>query len=242
MKTVAIVDSRISEKCERALLLLGFEVVKLPPFSLLPEGIASHPDSLLFYYNNEIITSADYSETCPYVFTDIHELIPSVKLTFTGDRVGKEYPHDTVFNAVAMGERLYARLDSVSSKILELAKKHSLKIINTKQGYPACTTLVLSENAAITADAGMARAISESGATVTLIESGDISLPPYEYGFIGGATGVYRDTVYFLGDVSTHRDKEKILAAIAREGMKAKSLSDGPLCDLGGIVFIDKDV
>ena len=72
-----------------------------------------------------------------------------------------------------------------------------------------------------------------------IIENGDISLPPYEYGFIGGAAGVYKNEVYFLGDISLHRSAKKICDAIRAEGFEPVSLSSEPLSDLGRILFID---
>ena len=77
---------------------------------------------------------------------------------------------------------------------------------------------------------------------VWLPDSGDILLPPHEYGFIGGAAGVFRDNVYFIGSIERHRDFHKIDAAIRAEGYTPVSLSDGPLTDLGRIIFIDKSV
>ena len=78
-----------------------------------------------------------------------------------------------------------------------------------------------------------------AGINVTLIENGDIQLYPYEYGFIGGAAGVYKNEVYFLGDPATHRDSKKIHDAIINEGFIPIALSDEPLTDLGRILFID---
>jgi hypothetical protein len=145
-------------------------------------------------------------------------------------------------NALCLGKKIFARLESLSPAIKSAASTKGYELINVSQGYPACTTLKLNESTAITSDVGTARIMSENGISVTLIENGDITLPPYEYGFIGGASGVYKDTVFFLGDVTTHRDKDKILSAISCAGMKARSLSDEPLCDLGGIIFICNNV
>ena len=90
----------------------------------------------------------------------------------------------------------------------------------------------------ITADVGISRALSEVGINVLLITPGHISLPPYEYGFIGGASGVDGKTVYFLGDIMTHPDGKKITEFIENLGMKAVSLDSGELQDMGGIVFL----
>ena len=141
-------------------------------------------------------------------------------------------------NALVMGDKLFARKDSLSHSIKELCDRYSLTQIPTKQGYPACTVLKLSENAAITADEGMAKLLSRYGIRVTLIRAGHISLPPHEYGFIGGACARYEGTIYFFGSLESHPDKEIIETAIRCEGLTAVSLSDEPLTDVGGCIFI----
>ena len=94
-------------------------------------------------------------------------------------------------------------------------------------------------NNAITGDEGMARALTSVGIKVTLISNGDISLPPYDYGFIGGTAGVLGNTVYFLGNPMLYRDGDKIVKAITEAGYKFEALSDEPLSDLGRIIFIE---
>lgn len=233
----ALVDERIDSASERALMIRGFRVIRLPASDKLSCAVASHPDMLLFYFQNKIISSAEYCESAPYVFSDIRELLPSVSIAFTNESLEKSYPRDAIFNALTVGGHLFCKADTVSPALLSYAKELGLKLHTVKQGYPACTTLAFG-NAAVTADRGMARALSDAGIKVTLIVSGGIELPPYEYGFIGGAAGVFRDTVYFLGNLDTHPDSELIRSAIEAEGFKAVSLSDGPLRDLGRIIFI----
>ncbi len=216
----------------------GARVIKLPPSKKLPAPMASHPDMLLFLHNNRIITSAEYCERYSYIFSDIRELSASAEFTFTDDTFGSEYPHDAIFNALTVGNRIFLKKDTASKSLISYANSRGLDIIPTKQGYPACTTLAFGSSA-VTADVGMARLLSDAGINVTVIENGDILLPPYEYGFIGGAAGVYKNEVYFLGDISLHRDAERICDAIRAEGFSPISLSDEALVDLGRILFID---
>ena len=236
--TTALVDERISYKCERELLIRGFHTVRLPAQPTLQPPIASHPDTLLFYHDNEIITSADYCERAPYVFSDLRVMYPDIKITFTEDILGNEYPKDVPFNALALSDMLFARENSLSPAVARHAAKRGMKIVGTKQGYPACATLALSQTAVITADEGLKKTYEAHGIDVTLIRHGGITLAPYEYGFIGGASGVFCDKVYFLGDYTTHPNYKIIEEAIYSHGMTPVSLSDEPLADLGGIVFI----
>ena len=237
---IAIVDCRISEKCERALMLRGFTVIKTPPARGLGVAVASHPDMLTFRCGDELITSAEYCDEAAYVFSDIREYCPSISISFTDDVFEPEYPRDAIFNALICGDRLYCRTASISKAVLECARKHGLTVTDVKQGYPACTVLCLSDKVCVTADEGMARTLCECGVEVYKIDNGDVTLPPYEYGFIGGAAGVYNGKAYFLGDLDTHRSKNVIKEACEAAKVGPVSLSDEHLADLGRIIFIDQ--
>jgi hypothetical protein len=96
----------------------------------------------------------------------------------------------------------------------------------------------LNEDNAITADPGIYKKLTSLGINTLLIKCGGISLPPYEYGFIGGASGVDGDTVFFLGNLDLHPSANEIKDFIMGLGMRVISLSDEPLSDLGGLIFI----
>lgn len=236
--TTVLVDKRISAACERRLEIFGYSVIKLPPSPGLPEAIASHPDSLIFKLGDSLVTSADFCDVAPYVFSELRERHPELKIYFSSDTFGQKYPDDCKMNALVMGDKIFARAASLSGKIKELASLSGYEIIDTKQGYPACTTLKISESHAVTADLGMTKILKKCKVKVTNIGNFDISLPPYDYGFIGGACGVHNGSVYFFGSLDTHREAAKIRAAIEEAGLRAVSLSDEPLADLGGMVFI----
>lgn len=241
---IAIVDSRISPDAERKLTLLGFRVLSLPPFSKLSEAVASHPDMLIHRIGNEYISYADYCEEASYVFSDLSLLSvgTGARFTFTADEVASEYPRDVGLNALKIGGKLFVRRASASEALLRTSEREGLEIVDVKQGYPACTVLKLSEGAAITADRGMAKILTDHGIRVTLIEAGGISLPPHEYGFIGGAAEAHDGKLYVFGDLTTHPDGEKIAAAAEAEGLRVISLTSGVLSDLGGIIFAEGNV
>lgn len=232
-----IVDSRITEKCERYLLKEGFSLIKLPPDKALGEAVASHPDTVMFYLDGELVTTADYCDCAPYVFSDIRELYPNVRISFTADERKAEYPYDCIMNALVVGKRIFCKSDSVSEAVLELADRLGYEICHTRQGYPACSALAFGNNV-ITADPGLARTMEAKGISVTIISPGGISLPPHEYGFIGGASGVIGNKIYFLGDLMTHPDGKLIYRVIEEAGYTPVSLSDEPLADLGGIISL----
>ena len=233
-----ICDNRIDSAMERRLQIYGYYVIKLPFCSSLPEAIAAHPDSLIFRLGNTFVTTCDYAEEAAYVFSDIREFCHDSKIVFIDEALGKSYPADARLNAVSVGDFLIANEKTVAREILEIGKKLGFCAQNVNQGYPNCSILKLNDKNIITADAGLAKNLEAIGINVLLIEPGHISLPPYEYGFIGGASGVDRDKVFFLGDIMTHPDGKRITEFIENLGMKAVSLDSGELQDMGGIVFL----
>ena len=232
-----IIDERISEKCERSLMKMGFNPIKLPRDPSLGDAVCSHPDTVVFYNSKEMITTADYCDVAPYLFSDIREYAPDIKIHFTSDVRSSVYPQDCIMNALVIGDKLFCKTDSVSEAILDLAKRNNYKIINVNQGYPACSTLVFG-NTAITADRGMAKTLSDEDIDVLLIQEGHIALPPHKYGFIGGSAGVYDNKVLFFGDLLLHPDGEAILNKINGAGYEAVCLSDEPLADFGGFILL----
>ena len=69
------------------------------------------------------------------------------------------------------------------------------------------------------------------------VSKGAVKLAGYSYGFIGGASGkISSDTVAFCGDIDTHPDSDAIRAFLSKYGIKALSLDDNSLYDIGSII------
>ncbi len=235
----AIVDRRISEKCLASLTALGFKVIKLEPHNALGKAVASHPDMLIHKIGKKLFVTKGYYSKNEAIFTDIKNSYPYIEVITTNDEYEPNYPEDVKFNLLKMGKLAFGRLDAISRELKENLVNDGYEFINTKQGYPACTTLPLGADRVITADCGMAKVFSQYGISVLKIKEGDIALPPHEYGFIGGCSGVYDRCVYFIGNIDTHTDALKIKSFIKDAGYTHISLSDEKLVDLGGIIFID---
>ena len=233
-----ICDERISPKMERALLKYGYFVIKLPRCDSLPEAICSHPDTLIFRLGNIFLTTCDYGERAAYVFSDLREFSTDSRIFFIDETLGKRHPEDARLNAISFGENLIVNEKTISEQILEIAKKEGFLPQNVNQSYPNCSILKLNEENAITADMGIYKKLTSLGIKTLLIKSGGISLQPYEYGFIGGASGVDGDKVFFLGNLDLHQNADEIKEFISSLGLRAISLSDEPLSDLGGLIFI----
>lgn len=233
----ALIDCRASTSLLSALKGHGFEPILMPPADYLQKGVASHPDMLLFIGFDKLFCYRSY-------YANNKELIDGLidhtgfELSISDEKTEKEYPFDVLFNACLIGKRLICNGDTVSRLILDSAIENNYDIINVPQGYTKCSICVVSENAIITADRAIANACISAGIDVLTISSGNISLPPYDYGFIGGSSGTYQNTVYFSGSAEKHPDSNAIFKFCQSHGKQICSLSDESLLDVGTIFFI----
>lgn len=233
MKKILIGEQKNLSLSE-ALLKYGFEPIYLPKLDILNSLVNNHADTLIFSDGKNLIGNIDYINKLPSFLNK--------KISGVCDIPFGDYPTDTVFNALVIGNILFAKLDSLSPALLAYAKKQGLKICNTKQGYTRCSTIPIGNNYAITADKGVYKILKENGIEALLIESGYIKLKEKDDGFIGGASFVdeSQKSIYFFGNISLHPSYSKIIEFTYNIGYECKSLlPDVQLFDIGGGIIID---
>lgn len=234
--SAVIIDSRMTEKCKDSLHSLGFELIELQGFSMLPPPVSAHPDMLLFFAGKKVFTHRDYLCEANAELEKIAKL--GYEIIYSDEPVGSAYPQDILFNALKVGNTVYCKASAVSSLISSFAKENGQQITDVKQGYAKCSVCVVSDNAAITSDPSLAKALERGGIDVLRIRAGGIILSGYDTGFIGGCSGVYEDTVYFSGNIALHPDGARIIEFCEKHKKSAVSLSDEPLFDVGTMFFI----
>ncbi len=232
----AIISKSTPEKCIKSLIKYGFDIISLPPFSALPTPVSAHTDMLLFILGNKLICHRDYFNAAEEEITNITS--QGYELLLSEEYISDSYPHDILFNSLVLGDTLYCLEGHTSKHIINTAKEYNLSIHYVKQGYAKCSVCPISDSAAISADPSICLAMSKDGIDVLQISSGNILLSGYDTGFIGGCSGVWKDTVYFLGNIALHPDAEKIEGFCHIHGKRVISLSEEPLFDAGSLFFI----
>lgn len=210
----------------------GIPCISLPPYEKLPKPVSHHPDLLLFNPPNRRITvlSSQYHAVNPEFFNQFG----SPDLIFSNAELGSEYPNDIAFDAIAVNDTLYCLESHTSEEVKRLFNK----TVNVKQGYAACSTLFPDNGNAVTADSGIAKALTRNGMTVHVISPNGIALPGYGCGFIGGATAVVNGTTIFFGSLQNHPDGERITEIYRINGLKYKDFPHLPLTDYGSIRYV----
>ncbi len=235
MKRYTAVISTLAKDCAEK-LAESFDVLLLPPDETIAPPVSTHPDMLMFILGDTVVLPEEYYREYPRVVETLHESTSAEVILSNAPR-STEYPLDVSLNVLVCGDVAMGRGDFIASEVKELVSRKGLRLVHTKQGYAACSSLALG-NSVISADRGIISACKSEGLPCLEVSQGHVRLEGYDTGFIGGASGVCENTVYFLGNIMRHPDSEKILEFLKTQGYSAVSLSDGELCDFGGIKFI----
>ena len=65
-----------------------------------------------------------------------------------------------------------------------------------------------------------------------------IMLEPFEYGFIGGASGIVDGKIAFCGNIRLHKDYHKIKSFCDIHNVEILNLSDSISVDVGTIIML----
>lgn len=217
-------------------LAKDFDIVWLPCDREISKAVSSHADMILFALENELVIPRAFCIEHAGILDVIKQ---STQLSIIADDTprGEKYPHDIALNVLICGKFAFSLSRYTSQNVMKLLQKHDITHINVKQGYAACSSLCF-DNAVVTADTGIIRAAESVGLETLKISPGFIQLEGLSEGFIGGASGVCENRIYFLGNIESHPDSARIKEHATRHEFECINLSDDALCDLGGIKFI----
>ena len=155
----------------------------------------------------------------------------------TESDINGKYPYNVVLNAAYIGNKLFCKENSLDNTVKNYCIENNIEIINVNQGYTKCSTAIFSDYF-ITADKGIFKAMSENGVEGLLINSGEITLPGTDYGFIGGCSFYHNNTAYFTGDINKHTDGKRIISFLESKKIKTENLNNGKLYDIGGFIVL----
>jgi len=213
------------------------DVLLLPPAAEPDRRIACHPDTLLARVGNALVTAESYAARYPEVIDGIRRCT-EYRIVLSRRSWARKYPSDTLFNILSCGKSVYAREASLAPEVREEMDAQGFSLHSVKQGYAGCSALACG-NLVLSADPSVCRAVLADGMRVLRLAPGGIALPGYDCGFIGGASGYAEKTAVFFGDPLRHPDGQRITETLEAEENRILPLSRDPLCDYGGILFLE---
>ena len=211
-------------------------VVLVPKDDRFDDRISSHPDLVISIIDDTLIIDENAHRN---IYEQLNTL--GVPYVMGSSRLADIYPQDIAYNAVITKNILLHNLSHTNPVLLAHSSNTGKKLISVKQGYTKCSTVVISDNALITSDQGIYKAAKDS-MNLLLVQPGHVLLEGYDFGFLGGTSGLLEDTVIFHGDLSKHPDFIKIKAFVEKTQKKLLYFEDFPLRDIGSIlVFKHQD-
>ena len=217
----------IKEKLES----LGIETISTIEHKNISREICDHADMQITKISEELFVCA------PEVY-DYYKAYLGEKLICGDTPLKCNYPYDIAYNVARVGKYAFHNTKFTDLSILNHLKNQDVKMINVSQGYTKCNMCILG-NAVITSDEGIYKSCIELGISTLKISQDHIRLDGYDYGFIGGASGmVGEDTIFFAGDITLHPDFSMIRDFLNDMNISFIFVPDTPLVDVGTIIGI----
>lgn len=226
-----LVDYRIRPEAEQNLMRLGIQVYKTLPCCDIQIPVNGHPDMTLHHLGERLFVSA------PNLYPYYKNLLSDASIIPGNTKPGKHYPNDIAYNIARIGKYAFHKLQSTDFLISEYFRNNGVTLINIPQGYAKCSICMITENAIMTSDTIIAKQAKQHGFDVLLIHPGFIRLKGYNYGFLGGASGLIdRHTLAVNGQLAMHPDYNQILAFCQKYDVQIYPLHNEIPEDIGSII------
>jgi hypothetical protein len=233
MDPIAIIDPRLPEQAMDNLRGYGFLPVPIPLTEHVDESLSGHPDIQMFLHEKNLFVHPDID------ISFLKTIDKHINIIQCRTKLSNIYPGDIPYNIACTGNFAFHKKNSTEKSIIDYLSQKEIEIINTNQGYAKCSTMIVDEQSIITSDKSIKKAAEFAGIDCLFISEGYIELPGYNYGFIGGASGRFDNTVFLTGSLEHHPDKDNICGFIGSKGVRLKILSDKKIFDSGSILFIE---
>jgi len=207
------------------------EVLPFSTSQVTYAAISNHPDIFMCQFADGFIVAPN----TPNEFRN--NLVNNDVVIIDGDAdIGTKYPKTAIYNAVITDNFLIHNLKFTDKKILETCINK--KTIHVNQAYTRCNLLPLKDDSFITSDKGICDTLVANRLNVLYVNSHDILLPGFDYGFFGGACGVYNNQVFIAGSLDNITDGRRIKEFLINLDYEIIELYEGQLFDCGSLFFV----
>lgn len=225
----------------------GIQAIGVPPSPDLEDPVASHIDMQVVHLYSNIFLSP-YAELCKVKLLygiktaeqvcKVENLVELELKVLQGKvKLQRDYPKCAAYNVLLLGNLAIFNPKCLDSTLYNELRSLQYKPVLVRQGFARCSVCVVNEHAVITADTGIAAALSMHGISVLQIAPGYIALPGYDTGFLGGASfKLSSDVLAFTGRMEQHPDWVRIQAFLRSEQVSYLFLTDEPVFDVGTVI------
>ena len=232
MGPIAIISPEASQNTIAGLKKNDIMPVTITPSPDVVRPLTGHPDLQVFYSNGKLFCQKNTDTTF------LKKIESHAEIIVCDSALSSRYPGDIPFNVACTGTHAFHRFQFCDKTLKHYLASRGIVFAEVKQGYAKCSTSIVDESHIITADRSIHASGMAAGVSSLLISPGYVALPGYEYGFIGGASGMFEDRVFFTGSLHGHPDSAAIIDFIESCDKKAVFLTEEPLIDLGSLLIV----
>jgi hypothetical protein len=224
------IDKKIPEQAKEKLSKYG-ELIEVFSENITYDAISGHPDIFICNYINLTILAPNAPKI---IFNKFNEY----KINYlTGlKNVGSKYPDTAIYNALITNNYCIHHIDITDKVVLE--NNSNKNFIKVKQAYTRCNLIHLKDDVYITSDEGILKTLNNKNFKVFFVDKTQISLDGFKYGFFGGASGVFEDKLFIIGNLKYLKNSHELKNFIQKSNIEIIELYDGKVYDGGGIIFI----
>ncbi len=235
-RNIAVVSSKVPQICEK-LQSFGYKLI----YTECVDGFISyekyHADMQCISVNDKV-----------YVLKGCETLVESLKsehinVIETNDNHNGKYPNNIKLNIKIIGNYAIGKKSSIDSLLLEELIKNNYQFIDVKQGYSGCSCTKITDNAIITADNSIYKALKNTEIDCLKICDGNIELfgaSKDTTGFIGGASvQLDNNNILFFGNIKNHHDYSKIHTFCKKYDVRIHHINEIELTDIGGAILLN---
>ncbi len=191
--------------------------------------VNTHPDIQIHF------VSSDRAFVPPLLYDYYKSILPAnIKLHKGNKNLGGTYPSDVAYNISRIGNKVILNLKYADEKIIEFYKNNGYELINVNQGYAKCNICSVGE-IVVTEDEGIYSSLVKNGIKTLKIPVGSVCLKGFAYGFIGGASGGFKDKILFCGKMIN----KEIIKFFKKNGISVLSLDSDVLTDYGSLIYFE---
>ena len=197
------------ERFKNSLLDLEIECEEISPNKSLQKPLMCHADMSVLHLGDSNFAFANGVEIKKGSYNKLFET-----------KLSPKYPNDISLNIALVGKYAVIGKKNSNKELISFLKQMGYTLVFVNQGYCKCSCCIVNENAIITDDEGIYKTL-KGFLDVLLINKGDIELDGYDYGFIGGASGLMdKNLIVFTGNIKLHRDFDKINSFLCKYNSK----------------------
>lgn len=231
--SLAVIDGRADEEIKDNLIGHGLKIIETCRCEELYDSISYHPDIIMHPITPRKVIVA------PNVYDYYSDILPfyGIEVIKGEKKLDRNYPDNIAYNVARISRYAIHNTRYTDEKLKYYIKKQGVDFINVNQGYTKCSLAIVSNTAVITSDLSIHKELIKHGIEVLIIKEGNIDLPGLNYGFIGGATGMFsKNELFVSGELGHHPNYIEIINFLKKYNVKPIFLSNHKIVDIGSII------